>query len=149
GNAMFQEMHVDGAVTSNVLAVPEAVLLQKVAFTNNTKPKTLHYRQRKGYARLCRHRRRYGLDRCSLVLLNCQGEYAKHSDCDVRLCAHQRLAIPPCCHSTQLYDDLDNLQFRYCLYARVVRSRPLDGPHGTAMANVAEGPRCKPGIGRF
>jgi hypothetical protein len=39
GNAMFQEMHVDGAVTSNVLAVPEAVLLQKVALTNNTKPK--------------------------------------------------------------------------------------------------------------
>ena len=39
GNAMFQEMHVDGAVTSNVLAVPEAVLLQKVALTNTAKPK--------------------------------------------------------------------------------------------------------------
>jgi hypothetical protein len=39
GNAQFQEMHVDGAVTSNVLAVPESVLLEKVAFTNPTKPK--------------------------------------------------------------------------------------------------------------
>jgi Patatin-like phospholipase len=39
GNARFQEMHVDGAVTSNVLAVPEAVLLQKVAFANAAKPK--------------------------------------------------------------------------------------------------------------
>src|SRR5262249_24322185 len=38
GNAQFQEMHVDGAVTSNVLAVPEAVLLQKVAFRNPVKP---------------------------------------------------------------------------------------------------------------
>jgi predicted acylesterase/phospholipase RssA len=33
GNAQFQEMHVDGAVTSNVLAVPESLLLQKVALT--------------------------------------------------------------------------------------------------------------------
>ena len=39
GNARFQEMHVDGAVTSNVLAVPESVLLQKVALTNTSKPK--------------------------------------------------------------------------------------------------------------
>jgi len=39
GNARFQEMHVDGAVTSNVLAVPESVLLQKVAFANAAKPK--------------------------------------------------------------------------------------------------------------
>ncbi len=39
GNARFQEMHVDGAVTSNVLAVPESVLLQKVAFTDIAKPK--------------------------------------------------------------------------------------------------------------
>jgi hypothetical protein len=39
GNALFQEMHVDGAVTSNVLAVPESVLLQKVAFTDIAKPK--------------------------------------------------------------------------------------------------------------
>ena len=39
GDALFQEMHVDGAVTSNVLAVPEAVLLQKVALTNAAKPK--------------------------------------------------------------------------------------------------------------
>jgi Patatin-like phospholipase len=39
GNARFQEMHVDGAVTSNVLAVPESVLLQKVALTNTAKPK--------------------------------------------------------------------------------------------------------------
>jgi hypothetical protein len=39
GNARFQEMHVDGAVTSNVLAVPESVLLQKVAFTDAAKPK--------------------------------------------------------------------------------------------------------------
>jgi hypothetical protein len=39
GNAQFQEMHVDGAVTSNVLAVPESVLLEKVAFTNTAKPK--------------------------------------------------------------------------------------------------------------
>jgi hypothetical protein len=39
GDAQFQEMHVDGAVTSNVLAVPESVLLGKVAFTNPTKPK--------------------------------------------------------------------------------------------------------------
>jgi hypothetical protein len=39
GNARFQEMHVDGAVTSNVLAVPESVLLQKVAFTHAPKPK--------------------------------------------------------------------------------------------------------------
>src|SRR5438034_797950 len=39
GNARFQEMHVDGAVTSNVLAVPESVLLQKVAFKNAAKPK--------------------------------------------------------------------------------------------------------------
>jgi hypothetical protein len=38
GNARFEEMHVDGAVTSNVLAVPESVLLQKVALTN-AKPK--------------------------------------------------------------------------------------------------------------
>jgi len=37
GNAQFQEMHVDGAVTSNVLAVPESLLLQKVALT--AKPK--------------------------------------------------------------------------------------------------------------
>ena len=39
GNARFQEMHVDGAVTSNVLAVPESVLLQKVVFKNAAKPK--------------------------------------------------------------------------------------------------------------
>jgi patatin-like phospholipase len=39
GSARFQEMHVDGAVTSNVLAVPESVLLQKVAFTHAAKPK--------------------------------------------------------------------------------------------------------------
>ncbi len=39
GNARFEEMHVDGAVTSNVLAVPESVLLQKVALTNAVKPK--------------------------------------------------------------------------------------------------------------
>ena len=39
GNARFQEMHVDGAVTSNVLAVPESVLLQKVGFKNAAKPK--------------------------------------------------------------------------------------------------------------
>jgi hypothetical protein len=39
GDAMFQEMHVDGAVTSNVLAVPEAVLLQKVALTHPAKQK--------------------------------------------------------------------------------------------------------------
>jgi hypothetical protein len=39
GNALFQEMHVDGAVTSNVLAVPESVLLQKVALTDTAKPK--------------------------------------------------------------------------------------------------------------
>ena len=39
GNARFQEMHVDGAVTSNVLAVPESVLLQKVAFKSAAKPK--------------------------------------------------------------------------------------------------------------
>jgi hypothetical protein len=39
GNARFQEMHVDGAVTSNILAVPESVLLQKVAFTHAPKPK--------------------------------------------------------------------------------------------------------------
>jgi hypothetical protein len=39
GNTLFQEMHVDGAVTSNVLAVPESVLLQKVAFTDTAKPK--------------------------------------------------------------------------------------------------------------
>jgi hypothetical protein len=25
---------------------------------------------------------------CPLILLDCQGEYAKHSDCDLRLCAH-------------------------------------------------------------
>jgi hypothetical protein len=39
GNARFQEMHVDGAVTSNVLAVPESVLLQKVAFADAAKPR--------------------------------------------------------------------------------------------------------------
>ena len=39
GNVRFQEMHVDGAVTSNVLAVPESVLLQKVAFRSTAKPK--------------------------------------------------------------------------------------------------------------
>jgi hypothetical protein len=39
GNARFQEMHVDGAVTSNVLAVPESVLLQKVAFADAAKLK--------------------------------------------------------------------------------------------------------------
>src|SRR5215468_4441576 len=39
GNARFQEMHVDGAVTSNLLAVPESVLLQKVGFKNAAKPK--------------------------------------------------------------------------------------------------------------
>jgi hypothetical protein len=39
GSARFQEMHVDGAVTSNVLAVPESVLLQKVVFANAAKPK--------------------------------------------------------------------------------------------------------------
>jgi len=39
GNARFQEMHVDGAVTSNVLAVPESVLLQKAVFANAAKPK--------------------------------------------------------------------------------------------------------------
>jgi hypothetical protein len=39
GNAQFQEMHVDGAVTSNVLAVPESVLLQKVVLTDPAKPK--------------------------------------------------------------------------------------------------------------
>jgi hypothetical protein len=39
GNTRFQDMHVDGAVTSNVLAVPESVLLQKVALTNTAKPK--------------------------------------------------------------------------------------------------------------
>jgi hypothetical protein len=32
-------MHVDGAVTSNVLAVPESVLLQNVAFADASKPK--------------------------------------------------------------------------------------------------------------
>ncbi len=39
GNTLFQEMHVDGAVTSNVLAVPESVLMQKVAFSDTAKPK--------------------------------------------------------------------------------------------------------------
>src|SRR5260370_28448927 len=38
GNALFQEMHVDGAVTSNVLAVPESVLLQNLALTDTAKP---------------------------------------------------------------------------------------------------------------
>ena len=38
GNVRFQEMHVDGAVTSNVLAVPESVLLQKVAFKVQRSP---------------------------------------------------------------------------------------------------------------
>jgi len=39
GNTLFQEMHVDGAVTSNVLAVPESVLMQKLAFSDTAKPK--------------------------------------------------------------------------------------------------------------
>ena len=39
GNTLFQEMHVDGPVTSNVLAVPESVLMQKVAFSDTAKPK--------------------------------------------------------------------------------------------------------------
>ena len=38
GNTRFLEMHVDGAVTSNVLAVPESVLLRKIAPTNAVKP---------------------------------------------------------------------------------------------------------------
>ena len=39
GNTLFQEMHVDGPVTSNVLAVPESVLMQKVALSDTAKPK--------------------------------------------------------------------------------------------------------------
>ena len=38
GNTRFLEMHVDGAVTSNVLAVPESILLRKIAPTNAVRP---------------------------------------------------------------------------------------------------------------
>jgi hypothetical protein len=95
GNARFQEMHVDGAVTSNVLAVPESVLLQKVAFSC-TETQALYHRQREDFARFCGHRRWRALDRCPLVLANTRNtliatyDFARRNGCQFRLAA-----IPP------------------------------------------------------
>src|SRR5260370_39133789 len=102
-------MHVDGAVTSNVLAVPESVLLQKVVFKNAAKPKLyiiVNGKITSDFAVI-------GDGTLSIVARSfyssVKAKYAKHSDCDLRLCAPQRLAIPRCCHSTRVRDDLDDI----------------------------------------
>jgi hypothetical protein len=141
---MFQEMHVDGAVTSNVLAVPEAVLLQKVAFTNNTKPKlyiivngkitpdfavigdgTLSIVARSFYSTVKANTRN---------TLIATYDFARRNGWQFRLAA-----IQPNYTMTSTTFNFDTAYMR-----ALFDSRPLDGPHGTAMANVAEGARCKP-----
>jgi hypothetical protein len=144
GNVRFQEMHVDGAVTSNVLAVPESVLLQKVAFRSTAKPKlyiivngkitpdfaiigdgTLSIVARSFYSTVKAN------TRSTLIATY---DFARRNGWQFRLAAIQ----------PDYANDLDNIQFRYRLYAQVVQSWFFYGPHRPAMAIVAAGPRRQP-----
>jgi len=88
-----------------------SVLLQKVSCVYRTekKPKLYIIVNREAYDQISRS---IGdgtlLDCCPLVLLDGQGEYAKHFDCDLRLLPAPTGGNFALLHSTRLSDDLDN-----------------------------------------
>jgi hypothetical protein len=75
-------------------------LAGKGSIYESNEAQALHHRQRKDNSRFCSHRRWDALDRCPLFLLDGQGQHPKYFDCYLRVCAPQRVAISPCCHST-------------------------------------------------